>query len=782
MTPKLGAGSESAKGSQRDCLDDQRVVFAATLQDVAEMMSTTVRLVRRTLQSSSGQFCRHSYHNLLSEDSIRATSLLADAMKDFESLVADLGTDSLNFEETQLPFRNATGDGTKMKTADVGPPAEPLPDLLPDPLPDPLSDDEELELHDEPLEEDPPKLQEGTDFQSEPIQLGLLPCWDKPMVTASVTAASLATSGGQHLSNSLKYPQLSPSFDDQVSKGSCTLKPDSKIRMAFDILALLAVLYDLITVPLYIFDYNDWQYAASLQMVICIIWTIELPMNFFFSYHADGLIETRKRKIARKYILRGWFLPDITLVGMDWFSIFAGSALLGSSGAPLFRMARITRITRVIRLARLLRLMRAFKLQEIFGELSNYIFTDTMTTMMQVAKLTGFIYFFCHIVGCAWYFLGLELSNNLDVHNWVNQVNGATADRFHRYLVSVRLVFAQFTPAPPPGFGNVSSHVYEELFNLLLLLIGFGLFSAGTGSVTANYIAMQKQKFLHAEQKHALRRYLKQHHVSLHVGNQIMTWYGSRPSSQKLLYDKDVHAIQSLPPSLRANLRLEVYGHTFSVHPLFYQLMTSSVAASKEFCVSSVTQLHFAEGDIVCHMGQDASMIFVRHSNLRRSTEPALEYITMERSQSSPIFRSVSLTSDDYRSSDGHRDDQRVFIDEGGWFCEVALWLAPSRPSPSGGQIWTHCAPVVTLTNCVTLHINTTAFFSAMSVHPKTCSKLCSYARLIIKEMQHAPLYIELWPVKQEVTRLVATAFNHELLRDDGRQAQLHKLRAFFLS
>jgi len=774
MVLKIGNGDKDVGENGAKSVDDELTVFAATLQDIAETMKANVRLARRSLQSSCNLLWEQSTcEHFASENTTRACALLTCALKDFECLVADLGKEAWNLEavnssdafETDMVASEHHRVSEDTRVTDIGSSLQRVSEdtqvsgidssrlsHVATPWPFLESNRDDLPALPKHLDSEDSETSSGSgnmlpNAPNQPNQFNLLAFWEPLSPSFCCTHAS-----EDEAKVAVPIP-LRASWqifdDDEVEKGTCSLSPHSPIRMFFDLIALVAVIYDLTTVPLYVFDFGRWKHARTLSLVVCIIWTVELPVSFFSSYHANGYVETRLKQIAKRNVFCGWFIPDFTILVVDWLFIIADDKL--AINAPMFKALRVGRLTRIIRLARLLRLMRAVKLQGILAEMSGYVFSDRMTNTFQVAKLTGAIFFFCHVVGCGWYALSHEVAQQTGVHNWVRELDVKKESNVYRYLVSIRLVFAQFTPAPPPSLGAVKTHFYEELFNMTLLLIGFGLFSACTGSITANYVAMQKQNYRMAEEKHELRRFLKQHHVSLSVGNEIVTWDRQRPKQQLLQRDTEVKAIHSLPCSLLAKLRLEVYGFPISKHPLFYQLVSSNVATAKEFCMASVSQHHFTEGEAVCHLGETASMTFVRKSSVVQNSVPALAYkYTM--TSTTPLYNTTS--SLDFT-------DQEAHIGEGSWFCEVALWLAGNKTSPSGSRVWTHHATVVALRFCAIFQINTESFCHAISMHPRSTSNILSYAQLILEEAKSIPPCIELWPTQTEAMRMTELAFNY---------------------
>jgi len=474
----------------------------------------------------------------------------------------------------------------------------------------------------------------------------------------------------------LTLPGLVPRYGDDIEHGFMVMRPDSKKRLLVDVITCLAIMYDLTTLPLTALNFQAWRYSTATQILTSVVWTAELPLQFLSGYHIAGYVETLKRQIAKRYIFKGWFFPDLLMVLLDWFVITLEFLNKSGGAARVYRVVRLTRVARIARLVRIVRLVRVFKLKAMLTELNAFAFTDNLQCVLTVAKLTGMIYYFCHLVGCAWYALCFQTSSKPGVDNWVTKMRRDKVSMFHRYLVAIHWVFAQFTPSPPPSVAKSNfPHVYEEMFNMALLMIGFGLFSTFTGSVTANVLALQKASYARLEQNHIIRRYVQQYNVSLRVGNDVMSYVQGNARPHPIVRQRDVLVLAQLPVSLKAKLYLEVYGPAISVHPLFSHMAKAHTNAVKDICLVAAAQKLALAGEIVCERGEVAAALFVRRPTLEKHAQWVLKL------QPAPVT-AMAPSLIHPGSSLSFLDEDGMQVKEGEWFCEVALWLSNRANQP----------------------------------------------------------------------------------------------------
>merc|ERR1711879_827104 len=109
------------------------------------------------------------------------------------------------------------------------------------------------------------------------------------------------------------------------------------------------MLYDLIYVPMQVFEPPYSVFLFILDLLAQLYWTIDIPIMFMTAIYVEHGLEVRFGQIARSYA-RGWLTFDLLVTLPQWYTYFDSN----DSDPQLSFMKNI----RVVRLMRLLRLLR----------------------------------------------------------------------------------------------------------------------------------------------------------------------------------------------------------------------------------------------------------------------------------------------------------------------------------------------------------------------------------------------------------------------------------------
>eukprot|EP00747_Dinoflagellata_sp_TGD_P167123 gnl/TRDRNA2_/TRDRNA2_191035_c0_seq1.p1 gnl/TRDRNA2_/TRDRNA2_191035_c0~~gnl/TRDRNA2_/TRDRNA2_191035_c0_seq1.p1 ORF type:complete len:875 (-),score=119.38 gnl/TRDRNA2_/TRDRNA2_191035_c0_seq1:67-2691(-) len=430
--------------------------------------------------------------------------------------------------------------------------------------------------------------------------------------------------------------------DEKLSTGflqRLILKPTSSRRIVIDILSLFVIMYDLIVLPLGIFDFEEMSVPKTLRLIVTIFWTIDIACTFCSGYQtASGVIEMRPSKIASRY-LRGWFLPELILVLLDWYLVIASQK---SSGA---QMARVGKVFRFARLSRMLRMVRVLRFVHVFDELVQLSHIGgQLLEYLDVLKLLMGVVFTTHIVACAWYWLGLE-SQRFGKESWLDVLTQKDASLVYRYGVAFHWAIAQFTPAP---VSYKPMNAQEHYFAICVLLLGFMMFSSFLGSMTSSMTRLRIASTAKTQQEELVRKYLKQNKVTLDLGNRITSYLKQtqRKRPQIRVHEDGVAAFKDLPLPLRRQLRCEVYMPTMCLHPFFHHLAQDHTAAMSDICLQAMSPVSVERGgELFSYNTEALHMYFV-----------------------------VSGT---FKYFEGQSDEEAIGQDivEDQWMCEAALWM-----------------------------------------------------------------------------------------------------------
>merc|ERR1712136_619378 len=183
---------------------------------------------------------------------------------------------------------------------------------------------------------------------------------------------------------------------------SFVIRPDSVVRLLWDLASIIMICYDVIRMPLdIVFKSPDTPMTDVLEGVVTVFWTCDIPVSFATGYHAAGLIEMRPRQVAKSY-MSSWFALDLLIVVADW-TFFLIALQDGADAINVIRMAKSTRIFRMVRAMRILRFAEFYR---ILSDLLVHIKSEQLRAIFAIVVMIACIVFFNHYIACGWIWLG----------------------------------------------------------------------------------------------------------------------------------------------------------------------------------------------------------------------------------------------------------------------------------------------------------------------------------------------------------------------------------------
>mmetsp|Transcript_70469 Transcript_70469/g.199861 ORF Transcript_70469/g.199861 Transcript_70469/m.199861 type:complete len:714 (-) Transcript_70469:147-2288(-) len=513
----------------------------------------------------------------------------------------------------------------------------------------------------------------------------LWPIWTEDVEVAGMptTISSSAVSGP---SRALCQVRSGDVFRSSHPMKVLMLRPASPLRLAWDLFSLLVISYDMFTMPLMAFDYEDNEFTGSMRLMANIFWTLDIFMAFVSGYNHGGIVEMRVGKVARHY-LRTWFFPDILIVLTDWVFFY--------SSFNLTSVLNIARLGKTLRLSRMLRLLRAFRIAKfimIIEELGDFIFSDNLVAYIRIFKLMFVLALINHFTACIWYAIGsIEEEEDIIQDRWVDRFEGTSL--VYRYICAFHWSIAQFTPAPI-DFHPVNFR--ERVFTVTLLFFGLVMFSSFLGTVTTTLTHARHRQVDRARQDDLVRRFILNNHLSLELGNRISAFVRMNASgaSRKNLIEGDVPVLKSLPGSIQRLMHYEVYWPVLLTHPLFSHLGQIHDRFVRDFCHTVLRQVLVGHGsDVFCPGVQATSMYFVMTGRLA-------------------YFRPNGLPF------------PAAHVDPGSWHSEAALWVRGD-----------HDFQLVANKASVLVEVDAQNFHRALKHVPAAVLLLRGYARLFLEHL-----------------------------------------------
>lgn len=378
------------------------------------------------------------------------------------------------------------------------------------------------------------------------------------------------------------------------------VNPESTKRIIWDMLSLFMVVYDMIMVPMFVFNIPDNTFTDLMDWTTRLFWTSDILWSCCTGYVLDdGTIEYEPRAILHKY-LHSWLSLDLFIVVSDYVGL-----IVSSGGVQVTKVARVFRVVRVIRLFRLVRM------QEIVANIMERIQSDSILFFLQILKLLLLLAFICHFTACGWWGIGNISNGSL---TWVDFFDVSEKELGFQYLVSLHWALIQFAG----GLGQVvpkctAEQLYAVVIFMLSFILGLVMLSSLTSNLTQQYIIGGSG----ARQIATLKKYLKQNKVSKNLSKRLC-----RNAKHAISGDLTPESVELLPvisEPLKIEMHFEMYSRVIDLHPFFNDLLGQGCLLVRQICHQAMSMLILATSDIAFSLGEEPSlpkMYIVVHGHL----------------------------------------------------------------------------------------------------------------------------------------------------------------------
>lgn len=418
-------------------------------------------------------------------------------------------------------------------------------------------------------------------------------------------------------------------FEDMREEDAATLAdptgrwichPNSAYRMMWDLLSLLLIILECITVPLSAaFDLQPPEFWFVLTTVF---FSLDIVINFCTGYFADGILIMRQSLIIKHY-LQTYFLIDFFST-IPWESMAKGESQRSTS---LIKVAKLGKMMRMFRLLRLV------KLYELFTKLEDLFTSYTLMVGLSLFKMLGFFGFLCHWSACIWGFMGnpskighhtkdleplpFEICDpggpcepSVVGSPWLRRYGLDKLPTSMQYLTSLHFATGLVTGNAieiTPGYWM------ERVYVLTMMIISFLVCSTIMSQIVVIIHKLNQNSTEFRERMRVIKEFMISRSVPMTLQAKVKRYLEYQFKSRKVTND-NLDFMHRLSPWLRLEVAEHLNKSVIIRHPFFQDL---PLKVLKRVCMCAVTVL-FAPGDVVVQKGHIATcMFFIVRGTLR---------------------------------------------------------------------------------------------------------------------------------------------------------------------
>jgi len=393
------------------------------------------------------------------------------------------------------------------------------------------------------------------------------------------------------------------------------IDPNGIIKIQWDLLIGLIIIYSLITIPFRIgFEVNVDESTRNFEYSIDVLFFIDLLLNFTTSY-VDPMSERLvldRAKIVTMY-MKFWFWIDI-------MSTIPFDSIFGTTSSDL-KSVRLIRILRLIRLAKLARFVKLSRLNSHFEKL------DINPALVNVAKIVFQIFFIAHLICCFWFYLTTStvigsVQPNLSDPNYPLERTWTTEFGFeHEPLLDQYIAAFYWTIATmlAVGYGDIhATNNRERIYSIATMLCGGIMFGMVIAQVTRLIETRNPQAKAFKEKMDEIKAFLGEKNIPTNLriaSKEAYAYYLQKKSSlgESGIFD-------NLPRPLLIRLVRNIYDKEVSRIELFRHGFKRGDGSFICDLVTKCHPLYHTRGEIIYDTGDLADELFFRGARARENS------------------------------------------------------------------------------------------------------------------------------------------------------------------
>lgn len=480
------------------------------------------------------------------------------------------------------------------------------------------------------------------------------------------------------------------------------LHPYSWKRMAWTLLGLSFMGFDILWATMEQFSFIDPEARALVELAASSYWTADICLSFVTGFFVHTHLQVDLRAIARRY-LTSWFLFDITLVIVQWMTLLRGD--------PATNRAMVARYIRSARYARLLRFV---KLEQLLSGVLERINSVPLTLACRIALYLVGIALWVHVSGCVWHALGMSSQEG-----WV--MTREPMDFPVNYFVAVQWAGSQLQ-------GNTDIYAVvranERAFVIVHTLVSVVVLSTFVSKLTTVMQALEEINVKMNRQASGAQQYCVQHGISMPLSVRVRKWI----EWHQMLDAKRQRSVQEdefmhlLPTDLRRALLDEARSPLLVQHAVFHGCRECNPRFFERLACDTFIPVTYMPEDTVFSFGMSCTRMLVIASG--KSTYFKYGMILRMLMQNGQAVRGATTATN---MKEKYKRMRSEFLREGACLCEAVLWVH-----------WVHLGDFDAVSHLSLLTLEAHRFAELVASYPSVLRALQRHAQIFLCSMRAA--------------------------------------------
>ncbi|CAE6941489.1 Wrn [Symbiodinium sp. CCMP2456] len=524
----------------------------------------------------------------------------------------------------------------------------------------------------------------------------------------------------------------------------CAISPESPKRMLWDILSMVALLVEVLTAPLQVYDISGEvrQVGDVLHWSTTSYWVLDVPASFLTAVYINDILHTKLADVARVY-LRSWFLFDMLMLAPE--AVFFASVLAQQPGeesedpaaSGLLRALRARRLVRVVRFVRILRFQKAMvvlKKLSCYRHFRLFFQGRISSSLLPVLCLMFGLAAAVHFLASLWFVAGTV------EHGWAFDEGLHEAPFALQYIRSVEWAVSRLPASSLRA--NVELHTAFERWLAILATFASLIISSMFVSILTNLMAdVARRTRKMAQILESVRKYCGTCGVS-YAHTMKVRRLVEREHCRASIQDH-MQFLLTLPEALVKELFHEARSITLACHPFFMEIGAMNPTMELQLCNKAAKELYLLEHDEMFRGNEKGEGIYILASGAAQYAQGAEFYLPLTgdrdkaRQSASPnialrFFNVVAGTSDRLgeknegrRRSESKPSKPPVDVSADDYLSEQALWI----------RGWKHQGRLAAIVESRALHLATVEVRSVLNDYSDVLAVAVVYARSYVETM-----------------------------------------------